>query len=95
MEDIYKIFFEDIEKNWILGICIKKEVIKLGLYCDFKLDFVFSCFYIVEELECIDLFVEEIVNEKMIGVYYIFGEIYFVRDLFIIIFVVSVDFLVY
>ena len=64
LEDIHKILSEDTEKNRTLGIRIKKEVIKLGLHRDLKLDSVSSRPYTTEELERIDLFAEEIANEK-------------------------------
>ena len=76
LEDIHKILSEDIEKNRTLGIRIKKEVIKLGLHRDLKLDSVSSRPYTAEELERIDLFAEEIANEKTIGAYYTLGETY-------------------
>lgn len=91
LEDIHKILSEDIEKNRTLGIRIKKEVIKLGLHRDLKLDSVSSRPYTTEELERIDLFAEEIANEKTIGAYYTLGETYSARDLLTTTLAVSAD----
>ena len=53
----------------------------MGLPRDLKLDSVSSRPYTTEELERIDLFAEEIANEKTIGAYYTLGETYSARDL--------------
>ena len=95
LEDIHKILSEDTEKNRTLGIRIKKEVIKLGLHRDLKLDSVSSRPYTTEELERIDLFAEEIANEKTIGAYYTLGETYSARDLLTTTLAVSADPLAY
>lgn len=95
LEDIHKILAEGTEKNRISGLRIKKEVVKLGLHRDLKLDSTLSRPYTDEELEQIDLFAEEIANEKTIGAYYTLGETYSARDLLTTTLAVSADPLAY
>lgn len=95
LEDIHQVLAGKATKNRNLELRIKKEVVKLGLHRDLKLDSTLSKPYTNEELERIDLFAEEIANEKTIGAYYTLGQTYSDKDLLTTTLAISADPLAY
>lgn len=95
LEDIHYILHEGIEKNKTLAIRAKDDIIKLGLHRDLDLDSVPGTSYTLEEFEKLDLFMEEIANEKTTGAFYTMGQPYSQRDLLTTTMAVSADALAY
>lgn len=60
---------------------LKREIVALGLHSDLRLDSLSTAPYTAEELSKIDLFVEELANEKVTGAFYVMGMPYSSRDL--------------
>lgn len=79
-DDVHKVMDSgDIGSS--LGKRIKEEVLKLGLHRDLQLDSIQGKPYNMEELEQLDIFIEEIANEKIMGAFYTMGKVYDERDL--------------
>jgi cobaltochelatase CobN len=94
LDNIHKALDESVE-NKSLGIRIKQEAVRLGLHRTLDLDSVSGVPYTTEELERLDIFAEEIANEKTLGAYYTLGEHYSSRDLLTTTVAVSADPLAY
>jgi cobaltochelatase CobN len=95
LDDIHHLLNEGDKAGRTLVLQVKKEVMKLGLHRDLELDSVPDTPYTVEELEKLDLFMEEIANEKTTGAFYTLGEPYAPRDLLTTTLAVSADPLAY
>ncbi|MDR1666930.1 MAG: cobaltochelatase subunit CobN [Bacteroidales bacterium] len=102
MRQQYAALLDDIHRaldgqtaNRTLGLRIKQEAMRLGLHRDLGLDSVAGTPYTSGELERLDLFAEEIANEKILGAYYHLGEPYAPRDLSTTVLAVSADPLAY
>ncbi|NDV82000.1 cobaltochelatase subunit CobN [Bacteroides sp. 51] len=93
--DIHHILHEGNERNRSLAVRIKQEVMTLGLHRDLELDSVPGTPYTIEELEKLDLFMEEIANEKTLGAFYTMGQPYSPRDLITTTLAISADPLAY
>ncbi|MDR0714510.1 MAG: cobaltochelatase subunit CobN [Bacteroidales bacterium] len=78
-----------------LGLRIKQESMRLGLHRDLGLDSVPETPYTTDELERLDMFAEEIANEKTLGAWYHLGEPYAPRDLSTTVIAVGADPLAY
>ena len=81
--------------NKVLALQTKKDVMKLGLHRDLELDSIPDNPFSIKELEKVDLFMEEIANEKTMGAFYTMGEAYSARDLLTTTLAVSADPLAY
>ena len=95
LNDIHHVLHEGNEPNRSLAVRIKDEVMKLGLHRDLELDSIPGTPYTVEELEKLDLFMEEIANEKTLGAFYTMGQSYDQRDLITTTLAISADPLAY
>lgn len=95
LNDIHHLLHEGEKANQAVALQVKKEVMKLGLHRDLELDSVPTTPYTVKELEKLDLFMEEIANEKTLGAFYTIGEPYSPRDLLTTTLAVSADPLAY
>lgn len=95
LDDIHLLLHEGSEKNKTLALKTKQEVIKLGLHRDLELDSIADKPFSEQELEKVDLFMEEIANEKTLGAFYTMGEAYSPRDLQTTTLAVSADPLAY
>ncbi|MDR1202383.1 MAG: cobaltochelatase subunit CobN [Tannerellaceae bacterium] len=95
LDDIHHLLHEGIENRRSLAIKIKSEVVKLGIHRDLELDSVPGTSYTPEELEKLDMFMEEIANEKTLGAFYTLGQVYSPRDLITTTMAVSADKLAY
>jgi cobaltochelatase CobN len=95
LNDIHHLLHEGDKASGTLALQVKKEVMKLGLHRDLELDSVPAIPYTTEELEKLDLFMEEIANEKTTGAFYTLGEPYAPHDLLTTTLAVSADPLAY
>lgn len=95
LDDIHHLLHDRPENNRSLAARVKKEVLKLGVHRDLELDSVSTTPYTGEELEKLDLFLEEIANEKTLGAFYTLGREYSARDLITTTMAVSADELAY
>lgn len=95
LDDIHLLLAGNDEENRDLSLRVKAEVIRLGLHRDLELDSILTLPYTSDELEKIDLFMEEIANEKTLGAFYTLGEPYAERDLLQTAMAISVDQLAY
>lgn len=95
LEDLHNLLQEGVEINHSLAIRVKKEVLKLGVHRDLQLDSNSKAPYTREELEKIDMFLEEIGNEKILGAHYVLGQEYSERDLITTTMAISADELAY
>lgn len=95
LDDIHHLLHEGRESNQSLAARVKKEVLKLGVHRDLELDSVSATPFTREELEKLDLFLEEIANEKTLGAFYTLGQEYSARDLVTTTMAVSADELAY
>jgi cobaltochelatase CobN len=95
LDDIHHLLHEGIENRKSLAIRIKNEVVKLGVHRDLELDSVPGTPYTTEEFEKLDMFMEEIANEKTLGAFYTLGQVYSPRDLITTTMAVSADELAY
>lgn len=74
---------------------LKEKIIRSGLHRDLSLDSVSAVPYTAEELEKVDSFVEELVNEKVTGACYVMGEAYSGKDMVSSVLAVCADKLAY
>ncbi|MDR1502089.1 MAG: cobaltochelatase subunit CobN, partial [Prevotella sp.] len=74
---------------------LKREVLNLGLHRDLELDSILTTPYNQKELEKLDLFIEEIANEKTMGAFYTLGKEYTPDNLITTTLTVSADQLAY
>ncbi len=74
-DDIHKAM-DNGNTNGAIGKSIKKEVLALGLHRDLGLDSLPNKIFTLQELEQLDIFIEEIANEKIMGAFYTMGEPY-------------------
>ena len=81
--------------NGTTGKRIKEQVLELGLHRDLQLDSIPGKAYTAEELEQLDIFIEEIANEKIMGAFYTMGQPYSNRDLINTTLAVTADQLAY
>lgn len=95
LDDIHHLLHEGTAENRGLAAKVKKEVLKLGVHRDLELDSISITPYTKEELEKLDLFLEEIANEKTLGAFYTLGQEYSARDLITTTMAVSADELAY
>ena len=95
LDDIHHILHEGIENKKSLAVRIKNEVIKLGIHRDLELDSVPGTSYTMEEFEKLDMFMEEIANEKTLGAFYTLGQAYSPRDLITTTMAINADELAY
>ncbi|MDR0657896.1 MAG: cobaltochelatase subunit CobN [Mediterranea sp.] len=95
LDDVHHLLSEGDRASRTLALQVKKEVMKLGLHRDLELDSVPAVPYTAGELEKLDLFMEEIANEKITGAFYTLGEPYAPRDLLTTTLAVSADPLAY
>ena len=77
------------------NINLKKEIIKLGIHSDLKLDSTLSKGYTTEELAAVDAFLEEIADEKITGAYYTMGIPYTDKDMLATLKAISADKIAY
>lgn len=95
LNNIHYLLHEGNDKNKNLALQAKRDVIKLGLHRDLELDSLSNAPFTEQELEKLDLFMEEIANEKTLGAFYTMGETYSSRDLLTTTLAVSADPLAY
>lgn len=76
-------------------LVVKKFMVKLGIYCELELDSFFIVFYVEEDIQCIENFVEELVNEKIIGQLYIMGIFYEFICIIFSVYVMVIELIVY
>lgn len=95
LDDIHHILHEGIDNKRSLAVRIKNEVIKLGIHRDLELDSVPGISYTMEEFEKLDMFMEEIANEKTLGAFYTLGQAYSPCDLIATTMAISADELAY
>ncbi|MDD4114444.1 MAG: cobaltochelatase subunit CobN [Massilibacteroides sp.] len=95
LDDIHYLLQEGVENKKSLAVKTKNEVLKLGIHRDLELDSVPGTPYTTEELEKLDMFMEEIANEKTLGAFYTLGQAYSPRDLITTTMAVSADELAY
>lgn len=95
LDDVHRLLHDGGGTNSPLAIRVKKDVVKLGLHRDLGLDSIPGKAYSADELEKLDLFMEEIANEKTLGAFYTLGETYSPRDLITTTLAVSADPLAY
>ncbi len=79
----------------MLGLKIKKETVQLGLHRDLGLDSFLTQPFTAAELEQLDCFAEELVEEKITGAYYTLGQPYSPRELLTTTLAVAADPLAY
>lgn len=95
LDNIHHLLHEGNEKNKHLALQTKQEIIKSGLHRDLELDSLSNEPFTEQELEKLDMFIEEIANEKTLGAFYTMGESYSPRDLLTTTLAVSADPLAY
>ncbi|MDR3118056.1 MAG: cobaltochelatase subunit CobN [Mediterranea sp.] len=95
LDNIHHLLGEGDKASQTLALQVKKEVIGLGLHRDLELDSLPATPYTAKELEKLDLFIEEIANEKTTGAFYTLGEPYSPRDLLTTTIAVGADPLAY
>ncbi|MDE5707161.1 MAG: cobaltochelatase subunit CobN, partial [Alistipes sp.] len=74
---------------------LKREIISCGFHKDLGLDSVGGGVYGIEDLKKTDSFVEELVNEKITGAYYVMGESYSAGDMLSSVLAITADELAY
>lgn len=95
LDDIHHLLQEGVDNRRSLAVRVKNEVVKLGIHRDLEFDSVPGTPYTKEELEKLDMFMEEIANEKTLGAFYTLGQAYSTRDLISTTMAMSVDELAY
>ncbi|MDR1865855.1 MAG: cobaltochelatase subunit CobN [Bacteroidales bacterium] len=94
LADLHKAL-DETAADRTLELRVKREAVKLGLHRDLDLDSVLDTPYGRQEMERLDMFAEEIANEKMQGAYYVLGEPYSPRNLLTTALAVAADPLAY
>ncbi len=74
---------------------LKREIISCGFHKDLGLDSVGGGVYGIEDLKKTDSFVEELVNEKITGAFYVMGESYSAGDMLSSVLAITADELAY
>lgn len=95
LANIHHLLGEGSSSNQKMALQVKREVMKLGLHRDLELDSIANKPFTEKELEKVDLFMEEIANEKILGAFYTLGEAYSARDLLTTTLAVAADPLAY